>query len=423
MVQFSHTRSVSTCCAAVALIGLLATAAASAQDAAAAAGSDAPSAGTSASVAAVEAKAEFHRKLQALKEPMKQMEWMRIEYQKADEARRGELQQELQKQFQSAKAILPEVVGAALVAFEAAGGKDQEIEDFLMSVVDQYVAADHYEEAMPVIASLTEAGVEHPAVSIWGALAGFAVADYDAAKRHFARLEELGVLSQPPRTNNQHELELLRLVTSFQGILAEHEEAWQREQQLRAAEAEADDLPRVLLKTSRGDITLELFENEAPNTVKNFVTLVEQGAYDGTAFHRVLPNFMAQGGDPTTGGKPEPAYTIPCECYEPDARKHFRGSLSMAHRGRNTANAGFFLTFLPTPHLDGKTFNPASSNDAHTVFGRVIEGLDVLAEIQRVNVHPAEVRTAEPPPDRILQAKVLRKRPDTDYGSFRKLAP
>jgi cyclophilin family peptidyl-prolyl cis-trans isomerase len=157
--------------------------------------------------------------------------------------------------------------------------------------------------------------------------------------------------------------------------------------------------------------------------VKNFITLVEEGAYDGTVFHRVLPNFMAQGGDPTTSGKPAPSYTIPCECYEPDARKHFRGSLSMAHAGRDTASAGFFLTFRPTPHLDGETFYPGSPNDAHTVFGRVIDGMEVLAELQRIDPSaPPEFQAAQPPPDRILEARVIRKRPNTDYGDFNKIA-
>jgi cyclophilin family peptidyl-prolyl cis-trans isomerase len=152
----------------------------------------------------------------------------------------------------------------------------------------------------------------------------------------------------------------------------------------------------VGLTTDKGDIVLELFENEAPNTVANFISLVEKKHYDGTPFHRVLQNFMAQGGDPTGTGRGGPGYHIPCECYRDDYRHHFRGSLSMAHAGRDTGGSQFFITFRPTPNLDNR----------HTCFGRVIEGHDVLAKIQR-----RDPTGANPPePDRIVKAEVLRKR-------------
>ncbi|MEM6799386.1 MAG: peptidylprolyl isomerase [Planctomycetota bacterium] len=153
-------------------------------------------------------------------------------------------------------------------------------------------------------------------------------------------------------------------------------------------------MPRVKFATSKGDIVIELFENEAPQAVGNFVTLVKQGFYDDVVFHRVLPRFMAQGGDPTGTGTGGPGYNIRCECYQDNARKHFRGTLSMAHAGRDTGGSQFFLTFMPTSHLDGK----------HTVFGRVIEGMPVLAELQRVD--PGEGGNI----DRIVKAEVLRDR-------------
>ncbi|NLX94993.1 MAG: peptidylprolyl isomerase [Rhodopirellula sp.] len=155
-------------------------------------------------------------------------------------------------------------------------------------------------------------------------------------------------------------------------------------------------MPRVLLKTSKGDIVVELFENEAPNAVANFISLVEKGFYNGLTFHRVLPAFMAQGGCPIGNGSGGPGYQIPCECYQPNHRLHFRGTLSMAHAGRDTGGSQFFLTFVPTTHLDGK----------HTAFGRVIEGMGVLGEIQR---HDPEDPNS-PDPDKILEAKVVRKR-------------
>jgi cyclophilin family peptidyl-prolyl cis-trans isomerase len=185
-------------------------------------------------------------------------------------------------------------------------------------------------------------------------------------------------------------------------------QAWIKEKALREEEAKSDNLPRVLLKTSQGPITVELFENEAPNTVANFVSLVERGFYDGVALHRVLPGFMAQGGDPKGNGSGGPGYRIPCECYQPNHRLHFRGVLSMAKEGaggsdghgRDTGGSQFFLTFVPATFLDGN----------YTVFGRVIDGLDVLAKLQRRNPDDTEA----PRPDKIVEAKVLRKRPH-DY--------
>jgi cyclophilin family peptidyl-prolyl cis-trans isomerase len=163
----------------------------------------------------------------------------------------------------------------------------------------------------------------------------------------------------------------------------------------------------VKLKTSKGDIVVELFENEAPNTVANFITLVEAGKYDGLAFHRVLPHFMAQGGDPQGDGSGGPGYRIRCECNKPNARMHFRGSLSMAHAGLDTGGSQFFMMFRPSGPIAGYDLN-----GKHTVFGRIIEGLDVLSKIQRTENEKGEKTNQDV--DKIIEAKVLRKR-DHEY--------
>ena len=171
-----------------------------------------------------------------------------------------------------------------------------------------------------------------------------------------------------------------------------------RELVKRSNEAEADDLPRVKLTTSKGDIVLELFENDAPETVGNFISLVKDGYYDGLTFHRVLEGFMAQGGCPTGDGTGGPGYNIRCECYQPDYRRHFTGSLSMAKgRSRNTGGSQFFMTFVRTDELDGK----------HTVFGRVVDGMDIVNSIQRFD---AAAPNAALTPDVIKKAEVLRDR-------------
>ncbi|HEX3869439.1 MAG TPA: peptidylprolyl isomerase [Pirellulales bacterium] len=155
----------------------------------------------------------------------------------------------------------------------------------------------------------------------------------------------------------------------------------------------AEPLPQILLKTTKGDVVIELYEDEAPNTVANFVNLVEKGFYNGLAFHRVIDGFMAQGGDPEGTGAGGPGYTIACECYKPGARKHARGALSMAHAGRDTGGSQFFITFADTAHLNGK----------HTVFGHVIKGMEVVDSFNRTDSKTVR-------PDRIIEARVLQKR-------------
>jgi cyclophilin family peptidyl-prolyl cis-trans isomerase len=170
---------------------------------------------------------------------------------------------------------------------------------------------------------------------------------------------------------------------------------WEAERKAREKDAQADDLPRVRLTTSQGPIVIELFEDEAPNTVANFISLVEKHFYDGLVFHRVIGGFMAQGGDPTGSGSGGPGHAIRCECDSDKARNHFAGTLSMAHAGKDTGGSQFFLTFRPTEHLDGR----------HTVFGRVIEGLEVLPKLARTEGPAASNRL-----DRIEKAEVIRKR-------------
>ncbi|MEC8432934.1 MAG: peptidylprolyl isomerase [Planctomycetota bacterium] len=177
---------------------------------------------------------------------------------------------------------------------------------------------------------------------------------------------------------------------------------WAREQPVREAETAKDDLPQVVLRTSTGDVVFELFENEAPNTVANFISLVEKGFYDGLIFHRVIPGFVAQGGCPNGNGTGDPEYRIKCECLKENKRDHFLGSLSMAHAGRDSGGSQFFITLGPQPVLDGE----------HTVFGRVIQGMENVEQFGLIN--PEELKGDEVTTV-IKEAKVLRKR-DHDYS-------
>lgn len=128
-------------------------------------------------------------------------------------------------------------------------------------------------------------------------------------------------------------------------------------------------MKKAIITTAKGDIEIELFSDDAPNTVANFEKLATSGYYDGLTFHRVIPNFVIQGGCPEGTGRGGPGYTIPCEI---NPRKHGTGALSMAHAGKDTGGSQFFITHSPQPHLDG----------VHTVFGQVIKGQDVVDAIR-----------------------------------------
>jgi cyclophilin family peptidyl-prolyl cis-trans isomerase len=131
--------------------------------------------------------------------------------------------------------------------------------------------------------------------------------------------------------------------------------------------------PVALIETTLGNIRVELFAKEAPDTVANFTKLVEKGFYDGVIFHRVIPKFMVQTGDPTGTGRGGPGWTILDE-FHPKLRHSKAGMLSMAHAGPDTGGSQFFITLGATPHLD----------DVHAVFGQVIDGLDAVVKIGAV---------------------------------------
>lgn len=122
--------------------------------------------------------------------------------------------------------------------------------------------------------------------------------------------------------------------------------------------------------TDKGDIVVRLYADKVPNTVNNFVFLAQQGFYNDTVFHRVIDDFMAQGGDPTGSGRGGPGYRFDDE-FHPELRHDKPGVLSMANAGANTNGSQFFLTYVPTPWLDNR----------HAVFGEVISGMDVLLSI------------------------------------------
>jgi len=138
---------------------------------------------------------------------------------------------------------------------------------------------------------------------------------------------------------------------------------------------DTDRTYQLTIETDRGKIELELFPEFAPKTVNNFICLAKDGYYDGIIFHRVIPNFMVQGGDPTGTGRGGPGYNFEDE-FTGNPLEHETGSLSMANAGPGTNGSQFFITHCPQSHLNGK----------HTVFGKVTKGQDVVDAIRQGDV-------------------------------------
>jgi cyclophilin family peptidyl-prolyl cis-trans isomerase len=275
--------------------------------------------------------------------------------------------------------------GAALLnrLIKAGTAKPNVIEEFLGVLLQE----NRFKDVIAIGDKLIQAKDANPHLVTIDSMAHFYSNDFEGAKT----LAQRAAKDDPAAGRGS---------AGFIKTCDEYAEFWKKEQAIRARESKADDLPRVRLATSKGDVVLELFENEAPNTVANFVSLVEKKFYDGTRVHHVEPNLMAQMGDPNSrdddpenDGAGGPGYSIACECYSEKARKHFQGSLSMAHTGRDTGGSQFFLTHIPTALLN---WAPDKRENNHTVFGRVIEGLDVALALRRG--------------DAIESATVIRKR-------------
>lgn len=329
----------------------------------------------------------FDEKFAEWKDVLKQLRKLQADYRTVEPNQVAEIESQWDQLIAKGEALIPELRETGKQTYLAAPNENDELAGFLVKLVADDVSRDDCEAALELAGLLLDNGCEKKELYEPAGMAAFGTNNFDKAEEYLKKAKDENKISDTAK--------------GFLDKMDDCKENWKVEQELRRKEAEADDLPRVKLTTTKGDIVLELFENEAPDTVGNFVSLVEKGFYDGLTFHRVLRGFMAQGGCPKGDGTAGPGYRIYCECYKDNYRKHFRGSLSMAHAGRDTGGSQFFLTFRPTPHLDG----------LHTVFGRVIEGMDVLGRLQLID---PDAPGPKPTPDRIVKAEVIRKR-DHEY--------
>jgi cyclophilin family peptidyl-prolyl cis-trans isomerase len=349
-------------------------------------------------------RAEFEQIFDQWKPFLDELRQVREQYAVAEPDLRPELQERYDGMVKKGDALEAQLVDAAVLACVEHPEENEDLADFLMSIVRDLLMNEEYEECLRMAQIVIDHEVgEHVgdfySIYYCAAIAAFAAGEFDIAEKHFQLLDKKEIRLQGKETMAQRN-PMKEVVRECKAQLPYYQEAWQREQALREQEKIAGNLPRVRLATSKGDIELELFENEAPNTVANFVSLVENGFYDGLTFHLVKPRSAAQAGCPNGNGSGHPGYTIRDECYQPNHRLHFRGSLSMASRGPNTGGSQFFITFRPMREFDGN----------NTVFGRVVRGIGVLSRLQRREPDPTIPEELLPKPDKILRAEVLSKR-------------
>ncbi len=284
---------------------------------------------------------------------------------------------------------------AALESFLAAPNQDPRASQIVYNTVASKLDGSNDTSfdprgALELSMTMLSNELDIPQVAYQAFRASYALHDFERADRMLAKVEASGTVLKP----------------EIRAKLEDTQFKWQREQTIRNLEQNTDDLPRVLFETTAGNFTVELYENHAPQTVGNFISLVEKKFYNDLIFHLVRPGQFSQCGCPDGNGSGNAGYQIPCETELPEIRHHFAGTISMAHNGKDTGGSQFFISHQPNLAFDGN----------YTAFGRVVDGLDVVFGIKKIDrTKGSEVGKK---PVTITRATVLRKR-DHSYSPNR----
>ena len=294
--------------------------------------------------------------------------------------------------------LLDETYKAALSILQI--GFDQESGTFVATLVQHRHELDIYDQpTLEGAARLIDGGSNLKYLFEAAARSAVVSGEFEIAKKIYDAI----------KGENREEVDKL-----LEFNLERYQEQFQAEAVVRELEIREDRLPRVLLKTTQGDVVLELFLDQAPSTVSNFIRLVEEGFYDGLDFYQVIDHLLALTGDPTGSGAGNSGKYLRDEHTRPDARPGLRGSLVMAklpmtggQQGEsfipNSASSQFAILLLPI----------LSASEEQTIFGTVIEGMDVVSRLRRVDPHKEKKKgEVQYPPDSIIEAKVIR-RPDS----------
>ncbi len=311
------------------------------------------------------------------------------------EERTPEAKKSFLDQRQVVRKLLDETYDAALDVCRI--GTDEEAATFLVTIIQHRLERDMYDEStMEGAARMIDGGLRFTYLFQAAARSAIVAGDFDMAKKLLDAIDE-------------EQKEEIDRALSFH--LETYREQFESEKIEREKEAKEDRLPRVLLKTSQGDVLVELFIDNAPSTVSHFISLVEDGFYDGLDFYQVIDHLLALTGDPTGAGSGNCGKYLLDEHQNGNAREGFRGSLVMAKlpigdSGKfvpNSASSQFAILLLPVTTV----------SEEQTVFGRVIEGMDAISRLRRVDPSKKKEKGAiVQPPDMIIEATVVR-RPET----------
>ncbi|MDO4570687.1 MAG: peptidylprolyl isomerase [Planctomycetia bacterium] len=301
------------------------------------------------------------------------------------EEQKEEIGEKLEKYSEYVSKLHPKLMELAEAAWLEKPSTDPDLLAYVVQALDIRMVTEEYEEANAIMRGLIQQRIPQHLPELYE-VAGeicFMLNQFEQAGKFYALAEKEGVLTDRGAL--------------FQKNVTYYRIGWAKEATLRKQEAEADDLPRVLLQTTKGNIVFELYENQAPNTVANFLTLVRRKYYDGLYFDPVLAGMFAVSGYSLETEDGTPGHRIKDEFDARSARRHYRGTISMMRTGPNTASSSFFIAFAPMKEFDGQC----------VVFGRVIKGMEVLAKLQRMDPeNPDPMAEA----DMIVEAKILRKR-------------
>ncbi len=289
--------------------------------------------------------------------------------------------------------IYRDLLPTALESLENHPNTHQEINSYLMQHLSLQLSGKNWKQipynpvaALRMFKKLESAGIDAPLLSLLGYRANLIMND----------LEQARLLLIKAATQGRRETAAMEnLKSGYKG--------WLREKAFIKTDTENDNNPRVKIETDAGDMIVELFEDQAPNTVANFISLVESDFYNGLDFYQTTVSDLVVSGSPTNDGLGGPGYKISCECSATNARQHFTGYIATYPTRKDEGGSRFLITKQPRPSYDGKT----------TVFGRIIEGLENLYKIQiidltRPNTNPEIL------PTKIKRMSVIRKR-DHEY--------
>lgn len=292
------------------------------------------------------------------------------------------------------QAILGELKPLAIESFEKFPNTQEFVTTYLFQNLQFQLNGKSYRlipfdpfAAMTAIQRLSNGGVNLPVLHMFGYQTYYILNDFEGAKNALQQAAALGQVLEPRVWDDLRQIG----------------EAWNRELEFRKQDREKQN-PLVQIELDCGEMTVELFEDQAPNTVANFITLVEDGFYNGLIFYQVNPTEVAITGSPTNDGQGGPGYSIGLETSGEDIRHHFTGVLSMVPDGQNLAASRFLITKQPRLQFNGRL--PA--------FGRIIEGLENLYKIQVVNRTTPLSSEDTTVPTRINKMTVVRKR-DHEY--------